>query len=339
MALLIKKLKLATLLSLVLAISLIMTGCATTNVSSSSDEVQKTKITFVLDYTPNTNHLGLYAAQDKGYFAAEGLEVEIVSPPEDGADAFVGSGQAQFGISFQDWMATYAGSDTPLPVKAIAAIVQHNTSSLLSLSSANISSPKDLSGKTYASMDNATELAILKNLVERDGGDFDEVNTISNSSSDEVQGLSSGLFDCVWSYDNWGVLACKRAGLDVSTLNIASIESTFDYYTPVIIGNNDYMNEHPDVTKKFLSAIRKGYEFAISHGDEAADILCHADPTLDSGLVQESAKALASEFISDAKSWGVIDENRWAKFWQWINDEHLTEKSLDAKSFFTNEYL
>ena len=61
---------------------------------------EKEKITFVLDWTPNTNHTGLYAAQSLGYFDDQGLEVEIVQPPEDGADALVASGKAQFGVSF-----------------------------------------------------------------------------------------------------------------------------------------------------------------------------------------------------------------------------------------------
>ncbi|MDQ9749711.1 ABC transporter substrate-binding protein, partial [Acinetobacter baumannii] len=64
-------------------------------------EEEKEKITFVLDWTPNTNHTGLYVAQNQGFFEKHGLEVEIVQPPEDGADTLVASGKAQFGISFQ----------------------------------------------------------------------------------------------------------------------------------------------------------------------------------------------------------------------------------------------
>lgn len=325
------------LITLIFAIS--MFGCANNSNEGTTSSSDKQKITLVLDYTPNTNHLGLYVAKEKGYFADEGLEVEIVSPPEDGADSLVASGQAQFGISFQDWMATYAGSSTPLPVTAIAAILQHNTSSLLSLKSSNISSPKDLAGKTYASMDNATELAILNNLVESDGGNFSSVKTVSNSASNEVQGLSTNLFNCVWSYDNWGVLACKRAGLDISTIRIASLNSTFDYYTPVIIGSNDFMSNNPDITRKFLTAVKKGYEYSVANPEDAASILCTADPSLDEGLVQDSARMLADEFIADASSWGIINEDRWSKFWEWINEQGLTEKPLSTREYFTNEYL
>ena len=91
-----------------------------------------TPITVVLDYTPNTNHTGLYVAMDQGFYAKRGLAVTVVQPPEDGADALVASGQAQFGVSYQDWMANYLGSPDPLPVTAVAALVQHNTSGIIS---------------------------------------------------------------------------------------------------------------------------------------------------------------------------------------------------------------
>ena len=333
----------AVILMPLLAISLFsISGC-----SKKSDEQTKElkKITFVLDYTPNTNHLGLYVAKNKGYFKEAGFEVEIQQPPDSGADALVASGKAQFGISFQDWMANYLGSDSPLPVTAIAAITQHNTSSILSKSDSGIKTPKDLSGKTYGSMGVDSELSILKSLVNEDGGNFDSVNIVENNAVDEMQGLNSGLFDCVWSYDAWGVLMCKLNGMDVNTISIASLNETFDYYTPVIIANNDYINSNPDETKSFLSAIKKGYEFAYKNPEEAAQILFSEDKTLDENLVKASSVEIAKSFIDDtnfeegASNWGKFDENRWAKFYIWMNEQDLTKKPLDPTSGFTNAYL
>ena len=100
----------------------------------------------MLDWTPNTNHTGLYVAQEKGYFEDEGLEVEIVQPPEDGADALVASGKAQFGISFQDTMAPGVVGEDALPTTAVAAVVQHNTSGIISLQAFRSIHPFALSG-------------------------------------------------------------------------------------------------------------------------------------------------------------------------------------------------
>ena len=81
---------------------LAFSGCGK-KAQGGSDEVKK--ITLVLDWTPNTNHTGIYVAMEKGYFAEEGIEVEVVQPPEGGAEVLVASGKAEFGISFQDTMA------------------------------------------------------------------------------------------------------------------------------------------------------------------------------------------------------------------------------------------
>ena len=90
------------------------------------------KITFCLDWTPNTNHTGLYAAQALGYYAEAGLDVTIVQPPENGATLMCAAGQAQFAVDCQDTMAASLDLDEPLGVTAVAAILQHNTSGILS---------------------------------------------------------------------------------------------------------------------------------------------------------------------------------------------------------------
>ena len=101
-----------------------MAGCGSANNSNSENNetattaasAEKTKVTFVLDWTPNTNHTGLYVAQEKGYFDEAGLEVEIVQPPEDGAEALVGTGKAQFCMTFQDTMLPTVVGDTKMPI-------------------------------------------------------------------------------------------------------------------------------------------------------------------------------------------------------------------------------
>lgn len=113
-------------------------------------DVEKTKITFVLDWTPNTNHTGLYVAEEKGYFSDAGLDVEIVQPPEDGAEVLVGSGKAQFGVSFQDSLLPYVAGENKLPIASVAALVQHNTSGIISLKGKGMDKPKGMEGKKYA---------------------------------------------------------------------------------------------------------------------------------------------------------------------------------------------
>ena len=138
------------LLAGLLAISAVLSlaGCGEKKApEKETDDTAKEKITFVLDWTPNTNHTGLYVAREKGYFEEAGLEVEIVQPPEDGAEALVASGKADFGVSFQDTMAPALAGENALPITAVAALVQHNTSGIISREGEGMDTPKGLEGK------------------------------------------------------------------------------------------------------------------------------------------------------------------------------------------------
>ena len=115
----------------------------------------------------------------------------------------------------------------------------------------------------------------------------------------------------------------------------------FDFYTPVVIGCNDYMKENPETAKAFMAALSKGYEFAVDHPEEAANILMEAAPELkdSADLVVASQKYLAGEYISDAKRWGEFDAGRWSGFYQWLNDNDLLDGKVDPMAGFTNDYL
>lgn len=320
-------------------------GCATTTESSSqADEsttasAEKTKITFVLDWTPNTNHTGLYVAQEKGYFDEAGLDVEIVQPPEDGAEALVGTGKAQFGVSFQDTMIPAIIGDNAMPIQAVAALLQHNTSGIISRKGEGMDSPKGLEGKKYATWDLAIEKATLKQVVEADGGDFDKVELIPSTVTDEVSALKSKSVDAIWIFYGWAGIATEVAGLETDYFAFKDIDPVFDYYTPVVIGNTDWMKENPDTAKAFLSALKKGYEYSIENADDAADILLKAAPELDETLVHESQKYMAEQYKAEVEQWGYIDPTRWNAFYNWINENELADEKLSENAGFTNDYL
>ena len=244
-------------------IAILMAGCMTCSLAAcGSDEGEKgkegkEKITFVLDWTPNTNHTGLYVAQEKGYFEDEGLDVEIVQPPEDGADALVASGKAQFGISFQDTMAPGVTGEDMLPTTAVAAVVQHNTSGIISRKGEGMDRPKGLEGKKYATWDAPIEKAMMQNVVEADGGDFSKVELVPSTVTDEVSALESKSVDAIWVFYAWAGIATEVAGLETDYFAFRDVNPSFDYYTPVIIGNNEFLKNEPETAKKFLSAVKE----------------------------------------------------------------------------------
>ena len=309
------------------------------NGEKKSNESPSKKISIVLDWTPNTNHTGLFVAKELGYFKEEGLEnVEIVQPPEGSTTALIGAGGAQFGISFQDTLAKSFSSDSPVPVTAVAAIISHNTSGIISVKDKGIDSPKKLEGHKYATWDDEIEKAILKKIITDDGGDFKKVKMIPNTVTDVVTALKTDI-DAVWVYYAWDGIATELAGLQTNFLNFADYGKELDYYSPVIIANNDYLKKNPEEAKKVLKAIKKGYEYSIKNPKEAAKILVKNAPELKLELVTASQEWLASKYTSYATEWGVIDQKRWDLFYEWLFKNGLIKKEIPKGYGFSNDYL
>lgn len=331
------------LISLFMALTIVcsMTACGNNNKSeeTKSNINDLEKITFVLDWTPNTNHTGLYTAIEKGYFAEEGLDVEVVQPPEDGAEVLVASGKAQFGISFQDTMASAISGDDALPITAVASIIQHNTSGIISRKGEGMDTPKGMEGHSYATWNGPIELATLETVVKADGGDFRKVELIPSTVTDEVSALKTNSVDSIWIFYGWAGVKTELEGLETDYFAFADIDPVFDYYTPVLISGNTFLEENPETAKAFIRALSKGYEDAIKNPEEAADILCSAAPELDKELVLASQNYLKDQYQAEADKWGYIDAERWNNFYQWINDNQLTEAEVPLDTAFTNDFL
>ena len=300
-------------------------------------------IKLALDWTPNTNHTGLYVAQEKGYFKDAGLEVELAYLEGDTTTQLCATGGFQFAIDAQDTFAAALDLDEPLPVTAVAALLQHNTSGIISRKGDGITGAKGLEGKTYSTWNSPIELAMLESLVTTDGGDWSKVRLIPNNVYDEPAALSAKETDAIWVFYGWSGINAKVQGFDFDYFDFKDIDPTFDYYTPILIGNNDFMQENPDVTKAFLAAVKKGYEYAAEHPEEAADILIASDNTGSlagaEALVKESQAWISEQYIADAPRWGVFDEARWNGFYDWLNDNGLVRNELPHGTGFTNAYL
>ena len=296
------------------------------------------KVTVVLDWTPNTNHTGLYTALENGYYKDQGLDVEIVQPPEGGAASLVASGKADFGISYQEEVTYAKTSDDPLPIKAIAAVIQHNSSGFASPKDKNIKTPKDFEGKIYGGWGSESETAAIKAVMEKTGADFDKV-TIADIGQDDFFTATTNSVDFAWIYEGWDVVQAKLKGFDLNFIPMNQFDKRLDYYTPVIISNETLLSDNPELAKKFMKATTEGYQFAIDNPEEAAKILVKHAPEIDEELAIESQKFLASKYKDDAPRWGEMKDEVWNNYTAFLKEYGLINKDLKPEDAYTNEFL
>lgn len=320
----------------VLLVGLAFTGCQSGS-HSKTGASGKQKVTVALDWTPNTNHTGLFLANDLGYFAEENLEVEFVTSDMAFIE-MVGAGKAQFGIAAQEQVLQARAASGKVPVVAIAAIMQHNTSGFISKKSANIKSPKDFEGKTYSGWGTELELAFLKHVVEQDGGDFSKVKIINQTATDSKASLETEA-DFMWIYYGWDGVRLELENYPFNFIDLKSLDANMDFYSPVIIANEKTLKEDPELARRFLRAAQKGYLKAISDPQLGADSVLKQAGELDKNLVLHSQKWVNDKYVADAPRWGEMSLDRWRGFYQWMRQHGLLESDINPEDAFTNEYL
>lgn len=307
-------------------------GCAGTN----DGEEELSKVTVVLDWLPNTNHTGLYVAQELGYYEEQGLQVQIVQPSEGGTAQLIAAGQGDFGVSYQEEV-TMARSQN-IPVVAIAAIIQHNTSGYASFKDRNITVPKDFENNTYGGVGTPSEQALLKAVMDKDNADLGLVNQLNIGAADFFTSMDNGV-DFSLIYYGWTGIEAELKGIPLNYIPLKDAHEALDFYTPLIIANEDTINGEPELIKKFLLATTKGYEYAINNPDEAAGILLKVVPELNPDLVKASQAYLASEYKSDAVRWGEMMPETWDKFAAFMYENNLITTKIDTFKAFDNSFL
>lgn len=317
---------------------LLVTGCSSKKETENAEGKKQPlkKVSIVLDWTPNTNHTGLYVAKEKGFFKKEGLDVDIIMPGETGADQLVASGKAQFGVGYQE--AITQARIQGVPLVSIAAVIQHNTSGFASPAGKQIQSPKDFEGKTYGGWGSPVEKSVITSLMKKENADENKVKIVNMGDTDFFTAVKRDI-DFAWIYYGWTGVEAELRNEKINMVYLTDYSDKLDYYTPVLETNEKMIEENPETVKAFVNAAAKGYEFAIKNPDQAADILIKAAPDLDPKLVKKSQEWLSPKYQDDAKEWGIQKQEIWGNYAQWMYDNKLLDKKLDAKKAFTNEFL
>ena len=337
--------KIAALVLAAVTAAGLLTACGNQGSSkdaSASKEAEQTAdlkdVTMLLDWTPNTNHTGLYVAKELGYYEEAGLNVKIEVPAEETATQLVGVGKGDFGIGNTEDTIHAVSLDDPMPVTSIAAIIQHNTSGFVSLKEDGIKSPADWGGKTYGGYGGTTEEKIVKTIAKENGVDPDTIRFVDLGNSDTLTALKKEI-DFIWVFEAAELISLDEQKVEYNYLPVRDYGDAFDYYTPTLIANTNVCQKDPGMVKAFLEATAKGYEYAIEHPEEASEILLKAAPELDEYIVKNGQEYLSERYADEAPQWGWQEEEVWKKYADYLYQNQLIDKEIDVHTAFTNDYL
>ncbi len=297
------------------------------------------ELTVVLEWSPNTNHSGVYLAEAEDWYAEAGLDVQIIEPGDAGSLQILGSGKADVAFTVQEELVPARAEG--VPVVGLAAVIEHNTSSLLSLADDGITRPRDLAGKAYGGFGGQLETALVEAMVACDGGDPSAVRFTEVGEADYRQGLTRDQYDAVWIFDAWdGIRLGEIEGLETATIPFIDHEDCIpDWYTPMIATSEDEIDQRPEVVRSFMEATARGYRQAMADPEAGTDALVDAVPELDRDLVERSSQYLSTRYASDPEAWGRMDEDRWVRFVDFLVDAELIEEPIDISEAYTNRFL
>lgn len=323
---------------------LVVTGCGGSPAAQAPGQIEKVSV--VLDWTPNTNHTGIYVALDQGYYDEAGIEVEVLGYSQAGVESVMGTGGAEFGFSGVDSIA--AAHASGLELTMVMNVQQKSSFGVAVRGDSDITRPADLDGRTLAAYGAGATNFNTRQMIIADGGVGEFERIVVGTGA--LEAVVAGRADFAEAMATWEVLAQTQQGTEIRMLFPA------DYgvqTTPALLGisvRDDFMAANPDAVRQFVQATQRGYEFAIADPDQAAQILIDANPQakLDATLTHASQRLLSSDYWPDPQgSVGHADIERWQAYLDHLvasgllvdADGQTVTDNLDATDLVTNEFL
>mmetsp|Transcript_9763 Transcript_9763/g.8722 ORF Transcript_9763/g.8722 Transcript_9763/m.8722 type:complete len:320 (-) Transcript_9763:619-1578(-) len=317
-----------------------------------------TTLRLALDWTPNTNHIGFYVALAKGWYEDEGIKLEILPPShgyltsETPARRLV-NGEVDLCIGpSESLISSWTSDNGKVKPIALAAVLQSDTSAIVTLKNSEINALHLLDNKKYASYEGRFEMGIVRQMIKNNGGKG-EVIEVNPPKLDCFDAVVRGEADSTWIFLGWEGLIAKQNGIELNEFNVS--ESKVPYgYSPLLLGHPKLLEDN-NLVAKFLKVSERGYVFANNNPVVASELfyeLANHETLHKLGLpfVIESTKYLAAgnHYLTSNGKWGVMDPKRWSDYIGWLlsndllthRDNSLVDpKELPLNELFTNSLL
>jgi ABC-type nitrate/sulfonate/bicarbonate transport system substrate-binding protein len=295
-----------------------------------------------LDWTPNTNHIGIFVAKQLGFYKEQGIEVEILNPISDNYQVTPGKklalGIADFAIAPFETVISLNNKENAIDAIAVFAILQEDISSIASLKSSKIKTPKLLDGKTYASYKARYEDSIVKEMVKNDGG-TGALQITYPAKLGIWNTLLEGTADATWIFDNWEGVEASTKQIELNKFSMAQFGIPY-CYSPVIIARNSNLIANKEAYALFIKATKKGYLYAANNTAAAAKILNEYLTEYDKKNIDIDASiAITTPYFGTEETCGFMKPERITIFLKWLVANNLENKKIMEQNLFTNNLL
>ena len=307
-----RKSKFTSLVAVIMLILLVATGCGKTNSTTPTPEIgtpgKLDKVTLQLKWLPQSQFMGYYVAQAKGYYKDAGIDIEILPGGSDIIpEQQVYNGVANIGITWVSSLMKYQSKGWGLV--QTGQIFQKSAMLLVSKASTGINSPADLKGKKIGSWFGGNEYEIYA-LLEANGLKKDtdlkmvqQDYTMNQLLKDEIDAASA------MTYNEYGLLlesGLKESDLHVLNMNDAGVAMLED----CLFVNSEWISKNEDLYVRFMKASIKGWAEASANPEAAGKIVYEVDKSVSLDhqvyMAKEVAKLVVPKDFDPAKI-GYID--------------------------------
>jgi putative hydroxymethylpyrimidine transport system substrate-binding protein len=295
-------------------------------------------VVVTLDWFQNANHVGVYEAVDKGYFADANLNV-TVEPPADPAAilGLVASGKSDFAFYYQPDL--LQAREAGIPVVAVAGIVQRPLNSIMTLKSSGIETPGQLAGKKIGTPGLPWNDAMLSTMLEADGASLDDVEVVDLGWS-VSPGLMAGEVDAIigvyWTYES---IIMGNEGHETNVI-MPDEWGVPSYYELVLVTSEDNVKNNPEMVERFVQAFNKGYSQAADDPQGSIDTLLRLNPDaeIDEPTDRAGVELLAPLWKSEGAPVGSFDDARWNTLVDWMKAADLLDDSTVAADAYNSSF-
>ena len=324
-------------LALLLAAMLLLTGCSSggsedTDAQDNGDTGELETIDVVLDWYPNAVHAFLYEAEEKGYFADEGLQVNILFPSNT-SDPLTrtAAGRADIGFYYQeDTIIAKANED--VPVKVLGAVVQQPISVVCALSDQNIKTPEDLIGKTIGYSGTRFGEVAVGQMLQSVGATLDDVEMI-DVGFDLMSAMTTGNVDATYGcFINHEIPALEEEGFTVDYMEVMDY-GVPNYYALMLVTGEDQLEANRDKYTRFLRACQKGFADMQADPEEALQLLLENQDEenfpLTESVERRSFDVLLPMMETADAAFLSQDASVWQENIDWLKEGGMIETTFD----------